>query len=142
MKYLEYDAITREITLLIAGIDPQMHSTISRDVFIDGFVRVFVRPLLLKRFSDLKKVTYIKTTSEIYDMAVNLLGGCVEYSTFWTSPHSFYECMKLFGDNHPSIQGCLRVTFLRSDIQKYTTITPVHSFQRQPYSIVLAWIGL
>ena len=77
MKYLEYDAITREITLLIAGIDPQMHSTISRDVFIDGFVRVFVRPLLLKRFPDLKKVTYIKTTSEIYDMAVNLLRGRV-----------------------------------------------------------------
>ena len=46
-------------------------------------------------------------------MAVNLLGGHVEYANFWTSPLSFYECMKLFGDNHPSIQGCLKATFAK-----------------------------
>ena len=82
-------SLVREITLLIAGVDPQMHSTLSQDVFIDGFVRVFVRPCLLEKFPDLKKVTYIKTTNDIYDMAVNLLGRWVEYASYWTFPHNF-----------------------------------------------------
>ena len=80
MKFLEYDCISREVTLLIAGDDPQTHSNICRDVFIDGFVRVFVRPCLLTKFPDLATVSYLKTTNVIYDMAVNLLGGRVEYA--------------------------------------------------------------
>ena len=82
MKYLEYVVITRDISLLIAGIDPQMHSTISQDVFIDGFDRVFVRSCLLETFPDLLKVTALKTTDDIYNMAVNLLGGQVEYANY------------------------------------------------------------
>ena len=114
MKFVDFDAITREVTVLIAGDDPQMHSTICRDVFIDGFVRVFVRPLLKQQFTDLDSVNYIKTTNANYDNAVRVLGGRVEYFNYWTSPHSFYDCMKLFGDNHPLIQGCLKSTFSKS----------------------------
>ena len=117
------DCVDGVVRVVIGGEDPQMNSTISRDVFIDGFVRVFVRPLLLERFPDLEKVSYIKTTSEIYDMAVNLLGGRVEYANFWTSPHSFYECMKLFGDNHPSVQGCLKATFAKEGQTSHNNYT-------------------
>ena len=49
----------------------------------------------------------------IYDMAVNLVGGQVEYANYWNSPHRFYECMKLFGDNHRIMQGCIKATFAK-----------------------------
>ena len=113
MKFVDYDAVAREVIVLIAGVDPQMHSTVCRDVFVDGFVRVFVRPLLLQKFSDLLSVRYLKTTDGEFDDAVKAAGGVVEYSNHWTNPKSFYDCMKLFGDNHPSVQGCLKATFAK-----------------------------
>ena len=103
MKFVDYDAVAREVTVLITGEDPQMHSTVCRDVFVDGFVRVFLRPLLLQHFTDLVSVRYLKTTDDVFDDAVKAAGGTVVYSNHWTSPKSFYDCLKLFGDNHPSI---------------------------------------
>ena len=129
MAFIDYNDVAKEVTVLIAGKDPQMPSTISRDVFIDGFVRVFVRPLLLHQFQDLKTVGYIKTKEGDFERAVGLLKGRVQYSNYWSVPHSFYNCMKLFGDNHPSIQGCLKVTFakenspIRSDTYTGATFT-------------------
>ena len=65
MAFVDYDAVAREVTVLIAGDDPQMHSTISRGVFIDGFIRVFVRPLLLHHFKDLKRLGISRRQTEI-----------------------------------------------------------------------------
>ena len=75
MKFVDYDAVAREVIVLIAGVDPQMHSTVCRDVFVNGFVRVFVRPLLLQKFSDLLSVRYLKTTYGECDGAVKASGG-------------------------------------------------------------------
>ena len=51
MAFIEHGKVAKEVTVIIAGGKPQIHSTISRDVFIDGFVRVFVRPLILHQFT-------------------------------------------------------------------------------------------
>ena len=66
------------------------------------------RPLILHQFVDVKTARYIKMTNEDYDKAVRILRGCVQYSDYWSAPHSFYDCVKLFGGIHPSIQGCLK----------------------------------
>ena len=47
MAFVDYDEVAKEVTVLITGEDPQMYSTISCEVFINGFVRVFFRPLIL-----------------------------------------------------------------------------------------------
>ena len=85
MRFVDYDDVAKEVTLLIAGEDPQMHSTISRDFLIDWFVWVFVRPLLLHQFLDLRTVKYLKTTDDEYDRAVIILGVRVKYSDLWLS---------------------------------------------------------
>ena len=53
----------------------------------------------------------MKTTDEDFNAVVFSLGGEISYSDYWTTPHSFYECMKLFGDGHHLLQGHLKGTF-------------------------------
>ena len=105
------------VRVFIGGIDPQMGSLVSRDVFVDGFVRIYVRPLILGKFTDVTRVDYMKTTDEDFNAVVFSLGGEVSYSDYWTTPHSFYECMKLFGDGHPLLQGHLKGTFPKDNCE-------------------------
>ena len=118
-------------SVIIGGADPQTNSTISRDVFIDGFVRVFVRPIILGKFPDVNTVEYINTADDRFDGIVENLGGTVEYADFWELGHTYHECMLLFGDNSPLVQGFLKATFPKihnnnpessnNSVIKYTT---------------------
>ena len=91
------------VGVMIGGEDPQTNSKISRDVFIDGFVGVYVWPLILKNFPDVNAVAYVKTTDEGFDGIVQSLGGNVSYADYWETLHSFQQCMHLFRDNSPFV---------------------------------------
>lgn len=111
MMFVDYaDGVVR---VLVGGEDPQTQMMVSRDVLIDGFVRIYVRPLILNNFPDVTTVKYIKTTDEDFDEIVGRLGGTVLYSDYWSTVHSFPQCMELFADNHPLLQGCRKGTFLK-----------------------------
>ena len=99
------------VRVVIGGEDPQSYSTISRDVFIDGFVRVYVRPLVKAKFPDVDRVEYVKTTDEQFEGIVMGLGGKVTTADYWETNHSYHDCMKLFGDNSRLVQGYMKATF-------------------------------
>ena len=98
------------IMILIGGIDPQMGSLVSRDVFVDGFVRIYVRPLIVEKVPDVRTVNYTKTKDDDFNAVVMRLGGEVVYSDYWITSHSHHECMNLFGGGHPLLQGHLKGT--------------------------------
>ena len=65
MRLVEY--VDGRVWMIIGGEDPQTHSTISRDVLIDGYMRVYVRPLLLLKFPDIHTVVHIPVTDIGFD---------------------------------------------------------------------------
>ena len=134
MRLVDY--VDGKVWMLIGGKDPQTHSTISRDVLIDGYMRVYVRPLIVSKFQDVHSVIYIPVTNIGFDDIVEKLGGTVSQSNYSEKGHSFRDCMKLFGDSSPFVQGFMKGTFLKHNnkpsssnqlMDKYSTM---HFFQR------------
>ena len=63
------------------------------------------------KFPDVTTVDYIKTTDEGLETIVLSLGGTVTTAGYWATSHSYHDCMKLYGDNSPFVQGYLKATF-------------------------------
>ena len=105
---VEWHPVSKCLKLLIGGVDLQTHSNASRDVLIDGYVRVVVGPLIKERFPLVNNVTFMYTWDDGYELAVTNAGGLMTNADVWNVKTSFVDCMKIFGDSHPCIQGCVK----------------------------------
>ena len=115
ISLVDWQPSTSTVTLLICGLELQTRSQISRDVLIDGFCKLVVEVNIMRVFDVVCEVDFLRSWDEAYDEAVMAVGGELTTPDFWCNPKPFEDCVRMYGDNHPCIQG-----FSKSFVRKPT----------------------
>ena len=101
MRFVDF--VDGVVQVIIGREVQQTNSLISCNVFINGFVQVYVRPLILEKFLIVDRLEYVKITDKGFDGIVRSLDRTVKYANYWETFHIFHQCMRLFGDNLPLV---------------------------------------